>query len=203
MHKAYLEAKAGLEEGLEGVRKALSVLRNYYGSTAAGAAMLQSASSQPEAPELHTNAAGAGTSIIGLLEVVESDFARNLAQEETEEADAQSTYDDMTQTNKVTKTVKDQDVKYKIQEHTSLDQSIAELSADRETKKAQLAAVLDYYAKIKSRCVAKPESYAERAARRAAEIAGLKQALSILEDEAAFTQRKKRAFRGHLLGASA
>ena len=43
--------------------------------------------------------------------------------------------------------------------------------------------------------VAKPETYAERARRRDAEIAGLKDALSILEEETAFVQCKKG--RGH------
>merc|ERR1719380_484699 len=31
-HEAYLKAKADLELGLEGVRKALEILRNYYGA---------------------------------------------------------------------------------------------------------------------------------------------------------------------------
>merc|ERR1712238_188131 len=44
--------------------------------------------------------------------------------------------------------------------------------------------------------LAKAETYAARAERRAAEIAGLKEALSILEDETALVQRKKRSFRG-------
>merc|ERR1719356_766622 len=39
---AYVEAKADLEEGVGGVRKALEVLRNYYGSSAS---LLQSESS--------------------------------------------------------------------------------------------------------------------------------------------------------------
>merc|ERR1712203_1118545 len=99
-HAAYVQAKADLELGLEGVRKALSVLRDYYGSSAA---LLR----QPAKPELHEKATGAGQSIIGILEVVESDFANNLQ--------------------------KEQDVKYKTQEFTGLDKSIAEMTADRES----------------------------------------------------------------------
>merc|ERR1719450_835881 len=147
---------------------------------------------QPAAPELHEKATGAGTSIIGLLEVVESDFAKNLATEETEEDNAEAQYQKTTQMNKVTKTLKDQDVKYKTSEHVGLDKSIADLSADRETADAELSAVLEYYGKIKSRCIAKPETYAERKRRREAEIQGLKEALTILEDETAFMQRGKR-----------
>merc|ERR1712113_135088 len=70
-HAAYVQAKADLELGLEGVRKALAVLRDYYGS-AASAALLQSSENQPAKPELHQKATGAGSSIIGILEVVES-----------------------------------------------------------------------------------------------------------------------------------
>merc|ERR1712039_411350 len=125
---------------------ALSVLRDYYGSSAA---LLQ----QPAKPELHEKASGAGTSIIGILEVVESDFATNLAKEESEEADAQSTYDKTTQENKVTKATKEQDVKYKTQESKSLDTTISEISGDRDTVDAELKAVLEYYAKVKDRCI--------------------------------------------------
>jgi len=194
-HAAYVEAKADLELGLDGVRKALSVLRDYYGSSAA---LLQSA--QPPRPELHSKATGAGDSIIGILEVVESDFATNLAKEETEEADAESEYQKTTQENKITKTLKDQDVKYKTQEFTGLDKQIAELTSDRESTDAELAAVNDYYSKIKERCIAKPETYEERQRRRSAEIAGLKEALAILNDETAFVQRRKSGLRGHFLG---
>merc|ERR1719223_1459712 len=86
----------------------------------------------------------------------------------------------------------DQDVKYKTAESKSLDTTAAEYSADRETANSELSAVLDYYAKIRDRCIAKPETYAERKERREAEIEGLKQALSILEDEAALLQQRKR-----------
>merc|ERR1719394_80171 len=123
-HADYQTAKADLELGLTGVRKALSVLREYYGS----AAFVQDGKfdafmQQPAVPEKHSKATGAGTSIIGILEVVESDFANNLAKEEAEEADAQSLYEKTTQENKITKTMKDQDVKYKTQESKSLDKT--------------------------------------------------------------------------------
>jgi len=193
-----------LELGLDGVRKALSVLRDYYGSSAA---LLQSSNDmeatmrQPAKPELHSKATGAGSSIIGILEVVESDFATNLAKEETEEADAAAEYEKTTQENKVTSTLKNQDVKYKTQEFTGLDKSIAELTADRESTDAELSAVLEYYAKIKERCIAKPETYEERQRRRTAEINGLKEALAILEEETAFVQQRKRGNRrNHFLG---
>merc|ERR1712151_729095 len=116
-----------------------------------------------------------------------------------EEADAQSEYEKLSQENAVTKTIKDQDVKYSAKEAESQDATVAEYSADRETASAELTAVLDYYGKIKDRCIAKPETYAERKRKREAEIAGLKEALSILEDETALIQRKSNgAFRGAL-----
>jgi len=202
-HAEYSTAKADLEQGLNGVRKALGVLREYYGG---GAAFVQDGNKmaalmqQPAMPESHVKAGGAGQGIINILEVVESDFAENLAKEETEEADAQSSYDKTTQENKVSKTLKEQDVKYKTQEIKSLGKSLSELSADRESAEAEHAAVMEYYGKIKERCIAKPETYEERKKRRAAEIAGLKEALSILENETAFMQRKShRHMRGTLV----
>merc|ERR1719162_1731640 len=98
----------------------------------------------------------------------------------------------MTQENEVTRANKEQDVKYKTQEYTALDTSIAALSADRETASTELNAVLEYYEKLKDRCIAKPETYEERKRRREAEITGLKQALEILEGESAFMQRGLR-----------
>merc|ERR1719410_2404406 len=145
---------------------------------------------QPAAPVKHAKAGGAGGSIIDILEVVESDFAKNLATEEAEEGDAQSEYEKTTQENEVTRTSKEQDVKYETQEAQGLDKAIAEFSTDRDTTNTELSAVLEYYGKIKDRCIAKPETYAERKRRREAEISGLKEALSILEDETAFVQRK-------------
>merc|ERR1719183_565129 len=101
-HAAYVEAKADLELGLSGVRKALDLLRSYYGGAAAliqSDAAFGSFMKQPAPPEKFEKATGAGESIIGILEVVESDFANNLAKVETEEADQVTDYEKTTQEN--------------------------------------------------------------------------------------------------------
>jgi len=196
-HAAYSTAKAELEAGINGVQKALGVLRDYYGG-AASFVQSDDIMAQPAMPEKHAKAGGAGGSIINLLEVCESDFSSNLAKEETQESDAASEYDKVTQENKVSKTMKDQDVKYKTQEFKSLDKNIAEFSGDKGTLSTELAAVNEYYGKLKDRCVAKPESYADRKARREAEIQGLKEALQVLEEETAFVQRKRKGLRGKI-----
>jgi len=195
---AYKQAKADLELGLGGVQKALEVLREYYGGAAA---MIQDSSfgafmQQPAKPAKHEKSGGAGGSIIGILEVCESDFSKNLAAEEAQESDSLEAYEQQTQENKIMKVTNEQDVKYKTQEFKGLDKEISEVTADKETSSTELAAVMEYYGKIKDRCVAKPETYEERTKRRTAEIEGLKQALQILNDETAFVQRKRRGVRG-------
>jgi len=201
-HAAYLEAKADLELGLQGVRKAVSMLREYYGSAAAASALQQNGGDvtalmqQPDLPAAHSKVTDAGSSIIGTLEVVESDFGEHLAKAELAESDAAAEYEKMTQANKVTKAVKEQDVKYKTQEYSALDTRISEHSRDKDTVDAELAAVLEYGAKLRERCVLKPETYESRKARRAAEIKGLKEALAILEGEMGLVQHKKRGFSG-------
>lgn len=199
----YKISKADLEAGIQGVEKALVVLRDYYNN---GDSMLQdgdvsfsSFAQQPAPPQKHSKSGGAGGSIIDILELCENDFTQDLAKEEAAEADAQSIYDKSTQENKVARTVKEQDVKYKTQEFKSLDKEITEVSRDKATLAEELDATLDYYQKIQDRCVAKPESYGERKTRREAEIASLKRSLLILNEQTAFVSIKRH---GGLRGAS-
>lgn len=195
-HADYVAAKKNLEDGLSGVQKALVTLREYYGNSDASFVQADPQSfdafmQQPAPPQKHEKSTGAGQSIIGILEVIESDFSKNLAKEETQESDSQTQYDETTQENKVAKAMKEQDIKYQTQEFKALDKEITEATSDKDTASDEHAAVMEYYTKIKERCVAKPESYEERTKRRTAEINGLKEALSILNEETAFVQHKR------------
>jgi chromosome segregation ATPase len=198
-HADYINAKADLEQGLAGVRKAFVVLRDYYNVDASLMVDVGSFMQQPAKPDLFVAGRGTASSILGILQVVESDFAANLAKEEMQEADEQAAYEKMTQENSIVKTVKDQGVSYKTAEFKTLDKNINEMSSDRKTAHTELDAVLQYLSQLRARCVAKPETYESRRDRRAAEIAGLKHAQEILQNEVAFLQHNHRG--GNMRGA--
>jgi chromosome segregation ATPase len=179
-NELFLEQKKELTTGISGVQMAMKTLREYYGGGAKD----------------HAAASDAGAGILGLLEVCLSDFTKSLAEATSTEDSAASEYSSTTMENKIEKTAKDQDVKYQTKEAADLDKAVVEATSDRASTQEELDAVLEYLSKLKDMCVAKPETYAERADRRAAEISGLKQALSILEGEALLIQRK--ALRGRV-----
>merc|ERR1719324_1456334 len=164
---AYDKNKAEMEEGLEGVKLALKVLREYYAAEGG-----------------HAKATGAGGGIISMLEVIESDFSKGLAELIAVEEAAAAEYDKMTKENEISKTTKEQDVKYKTKEAKGLDEAIAEATSDKMSLETELSSVEDYWKSLEEQCIEKVEPYEERKKRREAEIAGLKDALDILNGEA-------------------
>merc|ERR1719201_3231844 len=167
---AYETNKAEMEQGIEGVTLALKVLREYYSGGG--------------------GAQGAGGGIINMLEVIEADFNKGLAELIATEEAAAKEYDKLTKENEIAKTTKEQDVKYKTKEAKSLDEAVAETTADKASSQSELDSVLEYWKSLQEQCIDKVEPYEERKKRREAEIAGLKEALSILAGEAVLLQRE-------------
>jgi chromosome segregation ATPase len=177
----YEENRPVLEQGLEGIKSALGVLRDYYAQDADS-----------------SSGGGAATGIIGMLEVVETDFSKSIAAMIASEESAASEYATATKENKVSAAAKRQDVKYKTAEYVSLDNSIAESRSDRAGVNSELAAVKDYFAGIKKECVAAPSSYEQRKKRREAELGGLQEALESIGEASSFLQTgsQHRTLRG-------
>jgi chromosome segregation ATPase len=169
---AFKTNSADMEQGLKGVKIALKVLRDYYAKDKA-----------------HDAADGEATGIVGLLEVVESDFTKGLAEMTATEESAAAAYDKQTKENEIEKTTKSQDVKYKNKEAANLDKATAEASSDRAGVQAELDAVNEYLKELHDQCDEKVESYEETVRRRDAELAGLKEALEILDGQS-FLQKK-------------
>merc|ERR1712136_434777 len=124
---AFATNKRDLEEGIEGVRSALGVLRDYYGG----------------AETAHATA-GESTGIIGLLEVIESDFSKNLAEITAAEESAAVAYDRESKENEIEKTKKEKDVEYKTKEAEGLDRTLTELSSDKEGVQSEHDAIHAY-----------------------------------------------------------
>lgn len=178
----YNENKPVLEQGLEGIKAALTVLRDYYAKD----------------DKDSSSGSGAATGIIGMLEVVESDFSKGIAAMISAEEAAASEYASATKENQVAAATKQQDVKYKTAEYVSLDKSISESQSDRSGVNSELAAVQDYFAGIKKECVSAPSSYEARKKRRESELGGLKEALETIGEASSFLQTgsQHRTLRG-------
>merc|ERR1719408_1043267 len=156
-HDEYLKTSQDQKDSAEAVANAIQVLGSYYNK---GAFFLQVSAQQ--APEFNTAKTDVAGTIMEMLEVAESDFTQMLAENEAQEKEAQAAYDKLVQSNKVTRAAKKEEIKGNQGEVKELD------------------AVLAYLDKLKPQCETKVMTYAERVARREAEIAGLKEALEIL-----------------------
>jgi len=181
---AWKEAKADYESGVEGVGMALQVLRDYYAEK--DESLIQ---------QTHVKATGAATGIIGMLEVIESDFTKSLADGSAAEAMAVEAYEKLTMDNKIATTEKSTAVEYKTKDKKETEARLEGLKEDKASAEKEYSAIMEYWEKLQPMCIAKPEPYAERKRRREAEIAGLKEALTILEEEAgspsAFLQMRR------------
>merc|ERR1719265_1028020 len=97
---AFQKNEAETSKGLDGIKLALKVLRDYYAN----------------ADKAHSSSDGAAGGIVSLLEVCESDLSKSLAEMRTVEESAASEYEVETQENKVSKLSKEKDVEYKTRE---------------------------------------------------------------------------------------
>merc|ERR1719159_2291096 len=129
-------------------------------------------------------AGGAASSVIGLLEVAESDFSKALAEGQASEDAAQQEYDEMIMDNRVARGEKTSDQKNKQAEKGRLDNLVSETKLDSKDAGDELSAVMEYFDKLKGSCETKAPSFEERQARRKQEMEGLQNALAILEGKA-------------------
>jgi len=185
-HSDYLTSSKDFKEAAEAVTQAMVVLKDFYQGQASS--FIQLASEQPDFGAARTDASHV---ILEILEVAQGDFTKLLAEAETSEEEALETYKQLMQSNKVAKATKETEVKNKNSEMKSLEVALSHHATDYQTTSAELSAVMEYIEKLKPQCESKAMSYEERKARRDAEIAGLQEALSLLEGEnvAAFIQK--------------
>merc|ERR1719188_1377434 len=124
-----------------------------------------------------------------MLEVVAADFTK-LAELIAAEEKAIAEYESESRDNALEKVAKEKDVEYKSKEATGLDKAVVEATGERSGVQAELDAVLEYLGKLNKMCIAKAETYGERKRRREAELAGLREALRILDGTSVFVKEE-------------
>jgi len=166
------------------VAQALTVLKEFYAKAGEATALLQQ---QPEAPEIfdspYKGMQSENGGVIGMLEVIQSDFARLEAETKAAEATAQKEYDEFMTDSEVDKAQKTKDVEHKTAKKQDQEQALTEKAADLEGTQKELDAALAYFDKLKPSCVDAGVSYDDRVGRRKEEIESLQEALRILNGE--------------------
>merc|ERR1719311_682440 len=187
-HADYVKASTDFKDSAEAVAKAIEVLKSYYEGS-----FLQVGTKTQKAGQPDFGAAKSDTAhtIISVLEMSEEDFTRLLAEAEATEDEAATAYKKLTDENMVSKAAKLADAKAKQSEIKSLSVELEHSKEDHASVSEELDAVLMYLDKLKPQCEEKAMSYAEKKAKREAEIEGLKEALSILEGGLALVQSQK------------
>merc|ERR1719298_182707 len=150
--------------------------------------MNSKAKDDSDAPELGSAKSDAGSVIIGILEMSNEDFVKLHTETETAEEEAVEAYEKLMSDNKASKAAKEAEVKASLSEIKSLTVTLENNGEDKGMTQKELDAVLEYLDKLKPQCEEKVMSYAEKKARREAEIAGLKEALDILSGGLALAQ---------------
>lgn len=124
----------------------------------------------------------ASKGIIGLLEVILSDFERTIEKVGEEEKDAEKKFDEF---KKETEESTDKKEKEKTKKETGIKEATAAITEAQDANEAAEGlheAALDELDKLQPMCVDDGESHEERAKKRQEEIESLKEALKILEE---------------------
>merc|ERR1719222_713365 len=172
------------QEAQTAVAQALTVLKEFYAKAGDATALLQQ---QPVAPEIfdspYTGMQSENGGVVGMLEVIQSDFARLEADTKASEATAQKEYDGFMTDSKVDKESKSTDIEHKTAKKQDQTQALTVKKADLEGTQKELDAALAYFDKLKPSCVDAGVTYESRVARRKEEIESLQEALRILNGE--------------------
>lgn len=187
-----VEAMKAIEEyrnAQAAVQKAIQVISDFYEKQKRSEALLQAKAAPPPDTGFSGTTPGgkrqdAAQSIIAIMEVALSDFARLQSEYETEEASAQREYVNYMQSYKVQKAVAEQEIKNSNAATTKAKGDLAQSQEDLKNTNEELAAVNEYMGELDKSCNFEGPSLEERQARRQKQIQGLQNALAIISGEA-------------------
>eukprot|EP00419_Tripos_fusus_P005828 CAMPEP_0172683912 /NCGR_PEP_ID=MMETSP1074-20121228/19188_1 /TAXON_ID=2916 /ORGANISM="Ceratium fusus, Strain PA161109" /LENGTH=692 /DNA_ID=CAMNT_0013502831 /DNA_START=121 /DNA_END=2199 /DNA_ORIENTATION=+ len=167
------------------VQKAIEVLKSFYGKAAEDSSFLQADDVGEEMLQEATGTPYAGMQsqkdgVLGLLEVIVSDFARLDTTTSSAEDQAQKEYDQFLAESSKVMAVKEAEIAHTENDKRVTDGVVQDLKEELELTQSELAAASKYEDKLKSECRQPSNSYEERKSRRKENVAALKEALEML-----------------------
>jgi len=179
---------ADAKVAIAAVEQATKVLKDFYAKAASATALVQRRATGPadDVPatfdEPFTGTGGEG-GVVGMLEVILSDFQR-LEQETTEtETSAAAEYKEFSTDSAEDRETKRKSAYHKGNAKSKVEHNIHLAKKDLAVTQKELDAAMEYFEKLKPSCVDVGVSYEDRVAQRENEIQSLKEALKILEGE--------------------
>jgi len=187
------ETVAESKEGLEAIKQAIDILAHFYGEAAQGTveenAFVQQSPVDDEAPDsgmdgAYTGSQSASTGVLGMLDVIKSDFERTISETEGAEEQAKRDFVEFDRTMKMSITTKETGLEHTTHELTECETELSTAEEDMRTQQTSLDNAVRTWEELLPGCVADPGmSNAERVERREAEVSALKDAYCILNNE--------------------
>lgn len=192
-HESNEKGIKDFKEAADAVDDAVSTLKEYYGSLlqvktvhdAVQGGKHSKRAKQPVAPKMGGAKADSAGGILSILDMMSDEFSNTVIQLQHQEREQKIAYEKMKNDNDVAQAAKEAELKSMESEIMSLTIAIGDSQGDYKMAEKQLAAVLEYIDSLKATCEHRVVPYAERKAKREAEIEGLKEAFQILVDTTA------------------
>eukprot|EP00928_Gymnodinium_smaydae_P023832 TRINITY_DN19505_c0_g3_i1.p1 TRINITY_DN19505_c0_g3~~TRINITY_DN19505_c0_g3_i1.p1 ORF type:complete len:735 (+),score=125.87 TRINITY_DN19505_c0_g3_i1:176-2206(+) len=170
--------------------EAISVLKDFYDKAGSATAFSQTSDSRqapagapPIFDKSYTGMQDQKSGILGMLQVIQSDFARLEQDTASAEEAASQEYDKFMQDAVADKSQKESDIGHKKNELQTKEADLLDKQTDLDNAHKELDAAMATYDKLKPACLDTGSSFSERQSRREEELASLKEALAILNGE--------------------
>merc|ERR1719269_7323 len=180
---AELDAAVAKATGIREEEKAKNTvtLKTFYEKAGEATSLVQQ---EPEIfDEPYKGMGSENGGVVGMIEVIQSDFARLEAETSAAEDQGQKEYDEFMGDSSTDKAQKQADIDHKTSKKQNQEQTLEEKKTDLDNTQTELNSAMEYYEKLKPSCVDAGVSYEDRVARRKEEIESLQEALKILAGE--------------------
>jgi len=176
-------AVADAEAAQNALSQAVAVLKDFYAKAGEQAMLAQMGQDPGAADSTYQGMQAEKVGVVGLLEIIQSDFARLEAETRSSEIKAQKEYDAFITASRATKDMKQTDLEHKNAKKQDASQDLVVKEDDLEDTQSELDAALAYFDKLKPSCINSGGNAVERSARRKEEIETLQLALKMLNGQ--------------------